>query len=273
MTTSNYHSISKPPSWPSVEFSEKSQLDVPNETALELHSLINLLNIMVLSVQYWEMEEGVSADSRNITEQEIPRIRNWINTRNAYDPQEVLIHCHRLHRAFHQFLEKTAAQPHDREEDPLSHLQDLELMLEMQIQDTEASLAFPDPWRQVKFSEIRARLHQFFKSVEGHAKGRYTVRFTDDPRPKDAAKAYSVSLTVNQSNPDPEAIIRIPGKFLPTLQDLIANSRKYSPIGSDINVDCSNDSENFVFTILDCGHGIKEEELAKVRELRRQGQQ
>ncbi|MBT5902062.1 MAG: ATP-binding protein [Opitutaceae bacterium] len=75
---------------------------------------------------------------------------------------------------------------------------------------------------------------------------------------------YFVDLAV-QSEINEDAVL-IPLVFKDVMRDLIANSRKYSPLGASIIVGLYETSDALKFVVQDTGRGIPEEEIQRVFE-------
>lgn len=151
---------------------------------------------------------------------------------------------------------------------PLLHVDDLLEMMDVQIEDIELMIHHQGDWREIRFEQIQDRLKKFFATMEKHAKGRFFIDFQTVPLPQrqtqNSAKTYSITFTINGNSAAPDTKLSIPTHFLSTIQDLMANARKYSPIGSSVRADLTCEGGEWIFTIVDNGNGIEADELIKV---------
>ncbi len=251
-----------PEDWTSISFGNDHKIIIPNDSIVENHSLVNLISIIGLVVQYWEIDNPSTEHSRNITKKDIPSIRESIRKDSHYSV--ILDLCRPLQKSLKIFFVDAKIQ--GIEEGPLSQLRDLQFLLEMQISELDNILKHPDSWMKVQFSDIVVRLKYFFQAMERNAKGRYRIVFNDATHNQTPAPTtYSIRLNCNNSDSFDQSLL-IPTSFVSTIQDLMANARKYSPIGTMIDANIEEKDGIFTFTILDQGKGIPENELSKVVE-------
>ena len=256
-----------PIGWPRVKFEEGATLRIPDPAVLEHHSLINLLNIIGLTVQCWEMDHPIDETSQQITEKEIPAIVGLI--RDPLQPRFRVIHdqCLQLEVSLHRFISKHQAGDQQQQEEVLNNLLDFALLLKMQIEDLERKWKHPTHWRRVHFYEIEYRMRSLFAAMERYAAGRYKIRFnpplSESENKIDQSSSYTIRLE-SLFGDDSDAQFPIPSQLPATIQDLCANARKYSPIGSTIEASLGVEKQVITFTIQDSGIGIAPDELNKV---------
>jgi len=252
-----HNSITK---WPQVVFNNNSDVAIPNESLVEHHSFVNLLNIIGLTVQYWEMDNVPTETSLQIHTKVIPDIIHWIKRHPDFQPRLFYVECLQLQQSFAQFLRECVSST--EEKSPLSILLDLDMILQRQLEDLKLIVEHSHDWRSVKTADIKRRVNEFLQAIAKNSNGRFAIVF-DGKEEINASKdiSYRVSLTCEGAK---NGDLMIPTPFISTVQDLHANARKYSPVGSIISSTIANRDGFFMFEIQDNGYGIPEDELSKV---------
>jgi len=255
--------ISNPPEgWPGFLFGKNTTLSAVEETMVDFHSLLNLLNIISLSVEYWETDTPPSKLSRKITETEIPEIKQSITGDSHLNLKQIRNKCRDLCRSFRKLQKQLKKTIEDQE--PLFNAHDILFLLETQMDELQSIMKHPTRWKKTQIADVESRLNHFFRAMERNARGRYFINFNPSKSSNNTPhKTYTVDLEIENAG---QKYIHLPTSFVTTIQDLSANARKYSNVGSTIESHLKTQNGFLQFTIRDNGCGIPENEIEKVVE-------
>lgn len=116
----------------------------------------------------------------------------------------------------------------------------------------------PSAWETISADSFRMEFEGFFHALEVNSKGRYRVIYNIAEQEE---RDYLVNFNVKG---DKANRIYMPLILKDVTRDLIANARKYTPPGGQINIGVSMMENHFRFVVEDTGYGIPEDEIEKV---------
>ncbi len=116
----------------------------------------------------------------------------------------------------------------------------------------------PLDWRAYEPEALRAGLVQVLRAIESHARGRLGFAFDGRRR---SPNEYLVELIFD---PGAEERIWLPPVMMDVMRDLLANARKYTEPGGRLALELSQTGGELRLTVSDSGLGIPEDELSKV---------
>lgn len=130
--------------------------------------------------------------------------------------------------------------------------------LDSRIVEWEQRRAKKPMWRLYSTEEISSVLWRFFHTMADFSNGRF--RIVSDPN----TKSSTDYLFLLQFSTDLEGCILMPSVFLEVLRDLLANARKYTPVGGTLRALVENRDDTLEITVEDTGFGIPEQEVLSV---------
>ncbi len=113
-------------------------------------------------------------------------------------------------------------------------------------------------WVDFRLSDLNDNMVNVLSAIELNAKGRYRIVYNVASK---TDNDYLVHLDF--SSPDNKGI-RMPAVFQDVMRDLIANARKYTPAGGEINAGLAEDGETLRFVVTDSGMGIPDDQINQV---------
>lgn len=137
-------------------------------------------------------------------------------------------------------------------------------ILRTRARELLARAAHPERWESYPCQELEADLRRVFAAIEQNAKGRYRILFN-------AARQHPSDYYVDLRIEAPEGVVRMPAVFRDVMRDLVANARKYTPPGGHITLALFEDHDALRFVVEDNGRGIAWDEIPKVVEFGRRG--
>ena len=133
-------------------------------------------------------------------------------------------------------------------------------IIDVRVEELQRRSENPDAWVRASSKHLSISIEQFLAGVEKNARGRYKiVRNIAEQTPID----YQVDLWINSTCGD-EFIM--PPVLLDIFRDLIANARKYTQAGGKISAGLHASMEGVRIVVEDNGVGIPREEMKKVVE-------
>ncbi|MBS0662721.1 MAG: ATP-binding protein [Verrucomicrobia bacterium] len=241
----------------------------PGETTLvEMHSLLNVLNVLhgelcVLGLHLAD-DPDLLAPSLAVCERikaslfdeakTLAFAANVDHDREIVE-QDVAAACARF--------PAQAADPETRES--RSNLANAFRFLAVRALETVRRASAPDQWIALPLDELRADFLDVFAAFEKNSKGRYRIIYNlARQQPND----YYVDFVIESEN---GRSVAMPLLFKDVMRDLIANARKYTPVGGTINVGLYEMGTELRFVVQDTGRGIPPAEIREVVAFGRRG--
>lgn len=230
--------------------------------SLELHSVLNILNVLSLQLGVLGFEEEPLGKMRGVMDA-MDRFAAAIRTQDvdAFSPAAVEDFQNQVWAVFAEIEE---GEGHGERMGDLSDTRELfeEIFDVMNARASELALHRKAPWAYQRFSidELRDDFDRFFSAVEKNSHGRFGIT-RNIARQDDAT--YLIPFEIESDNGDH---IEIPLEFKDVLRDLIANARKYTAPGGIIHAGIHDNGQHITFTVKDNGRGIPEDEIPRVFE-------
>jgi len=116
-------------------------------------------------------------------------------------------------------------------------------------------------WIPHSIDKLSRNFRQFFSAVEKNSHGRYHIIFDATAK---GANDYLVRLDI--SGPGLSHHLLMPAVVQDVFRDLLANARKYTPPGGKITASLHQDYEHLELSVEDNGSGIDPEEIERTVE-------
>jgi len=241
----------------------------PEETSLlEMHSMLNILNVLqgelaVIGLTLAEdadlLKDGLTV-GRELTEALRDR-------RKALQAAAALpSHRARVMAEIERVLQDHA----DRRKSPeiaesLANLESVCAILEVRAHEILARAQHPERWETMRIENLRHNFLEAFAAIEKNSRGRYRIIYNlARQEPTD----YYVRLDFDSID---GKTVFMPPVFQDVMRDLIANARKYTAPGGIIAAGLFEGLRELRFVVHDTGRGIPESELRRVVEFGRRG--
>src|SRR6056297_1949385 len=245
-----------------MEFSEKLNVTEEQINQLEMHSVINVLSVIMaqlqviqLSTNHRELLDGAVQKTEIIIDSARQQNREVFNT-SSFDgfKDEVFTALFNLKKIQPVLSDDTPVNEY------ISIFKDIFDVAAVRISELQSRWNSPDHWQSFTTEEFRADFKKFFHAMEKNSKGSYRIIYNiAEKEEKDYLIQFEV--TGNENNE-----ISLPILLKDVIRDLIANSRKYTPPGGRINIGISQKNDAFRFVVEDNGYGIPPDELPKIVE-------
>lgn len=246
-----------------IEITDPVQLTWEERHQIGLHSFLNLANILSAEVTLLRSDFG-SAEFSLLTES-VERFLQAVKdgTTDWEEFADTLV----LGELFEKELQEGLARHPDLK--PIPEIDQLagnirSILTVLAIRSDEILLRDPTdlspPWESHSVSRLRGNFEAFFAAVGRNSKGRYRItQNVAHRRPED----YLITFGIDGSQPDE---ILMPAIVQDVFRDLIANARKYTPVGGHLAAGLYDNGKELKMVIEDDGRGIPEEDLLRVVE-------
>ncbi len=244
-----------------IEFTRLPELSPKEALLVDLHSLVNLLNVLQGTLEL--LREGLPEllpihDEIAGLGQSLPTL-----AAQGQSPQFDLGLPGRLLKRVEEIFHRTPETPGLAAEDDRdlreSLLRSLEIF-EVRLQEWASRQSPENHWQRFSAEDLEQSLYQVLTAIEKNAQGRYRiVHNIAEQSPKDYQVDFAVTVNGGES-------FLMPAVLQDVLRDLVANARKYTPPGGKITAGIHASPEGVRLVVEDNGVGIPTDELPRVVE-------
>ena len=254
--------------WSEIEILSDPSLQPEQEAVLDLHGLINALNVLhgeltVIGLQLAGDEDYLAAGMAALR----------ALAASLRKPAERLEQLRRIEDYRQQVMrsveEVLSRHQHARQDaevaESLSNLESVFTILRWRAAEMIARADDPRRWNCVPIAELQRNFTEVFSAIEKNSKGRYRIIYNlAQQEPMD----YYVRLDFSCAQGDR---IFVPLVLTDVMRDLIANARKYTAPGGRILCGLYEDERQLRFVVEDTGRGIPAAEIPGVFEFGHRG--
>ena len=252
-----------------IEIVAIPELTDGQDSLMDLHSVLNLLNVIhgELTVMGLEL-----ADDPELMNDGLKRCESM--KADLMNPAASLRHIESLPETKAEIDAIVAATlvrfPQQAElqsvQESVGNIAAVFQIFEVRAREILARKKEPGKWVEMSIDDIQADFQSVFAAMEKHSHGRYRILCN---LAMQESNDYFVDFAVQAD--EGRDTIAMPLIFKDVMRDLIANARKYSPLGSSIIVGLYESSDSLKFVVQDTGRGIPASEIKKVFEYGERG--
>ncbi len=247
-----------------IEITKPSVTDPDRIFELEMHSVLNILNVINAQLQLISM----MTKQPERLEEPIHLTKNLGDAIHKGDREN-------MNPDSLKELKKSVQNTLNRLEQDIPNLRknpdylDYKLIfdqifrvLDMRLEELERRWEDPDRWEVIVPSDYKKELVHFLGVIEQNSSGRYRIVYNIAEQEE---RDYLVHIEIDSR---PSGRIAIPLLLKDSIRDLIANARKYTKPGGKIDIGLLEEDGIIHFVVEDTGRGIPEDEIDKVTEYR-----
>lgn len=246
-----------------LEITEISPLTEKERSLLEMHSVLNVFNVLRGELTLIGLTVAGNPD---LLKESLALVDQMI--RNLSEPgaaltsaQNVDLHAATINGDIEALL---VARPdmrnHPEVVESLGNLVSVFAILRVRAQELLARMKVPGQWVEHAIPALRQNFLDVFSAIEKNSHGRYRIIYNAAfKRPPD----YYVDFKIESVDGER---LWMPPVFQDVMRDLIANARKYTAPGGKIIAALGASAEALFFFIEDTGRGIPAAELRQVVE-------
>lgn len=231
-------------------------LDSSQQSILDMHSLLNILNIIVSELYILQINTFFDNEIKEALE------LNQSFAKDMYIKKARLKRFSMIDDFIKQnisHLEKFKEQlPNDKlevYESSNSNLHSVFGILKTRISEIMNRFDSEERWIPHNISQLMTNFADVFAAIEKNSKGRYKIVYSIEEHDDNS---YLVDLKIQSGDSE---VIYMPPVIQDVFRDLIANARKYTEIGGKISATLINDGDNLTIEVKDTGVGIPDEQI------------
>lgn len=245
---------------PAVEMTTPLELSVEEENLLDMHSVLNVCNVVLFELLNLEHAAGPSPALKE-AQTEVSQVAHRLG-----DPEEAAAAIENI-EGFIGRVESAVEDAVSRFPGLASKVEVIESranlesifdILRVRAREIAARSQDPDAWVVHDIEELRNNFLHVFQAIEKNSKGGYRIVYN-------LAQHEEGDYYVNfQISSEAGSRIRMPAVFQDVMRDLIANARKYTDPGGRIEAALYSGRGSLNFVVEDSGRGIPPEELTRL---------
>ncbi|MCC5842497.1 MAG: sensor histidine kinase [Opitutales bacterium] len=249
-----------------MEITADLPLNINEETLIDLHSILNLMNVATYELMQLEtiLENGAQIEAC------IER-----STRAAemlYDPAEahrlvagVGTHVREIEAALDDAAKRSAPAHPEVYHQHRRNLASIYGILRVRAAEIQARQANPLAWVRHEVGALRRNFVEVLQAIERNSHGAY--RIVNNIAEHEEGR-YFVNFEIDSVLGEH---LHMPAVFQDVMRDLIANARKYTPPGGRILAGLFFGEQDLRFTVSDNGAGMPPAEIADLVQFGRRG--
>jgi len=231
--------------------------------SLEMHSVINILSVISGQLQLIQME----TDHGDLINPAVEKCKTLAASCSSKDQQSLTLESLREFKAsvFSALDELEHRNPKLNDGTSIStHRENLENIFnvfDVRMMELLHRWESPGAWESFNVNSFLSDFKKFFYAMEKNSNGRYKIIYNiADQEEKDYLVHFAINSDAGKNR------IYLPLMLKDVIRDLIANARKYTPPGGEINIGISQKNHLFKFVIEDNGFGIPKDEIPSLVE-------
>ena len=245
-----------------MEITNKVNVTESQVNELEMHSLINIISVINSHIQIIQYETGYEVLFEPLID-DLMALADACREKNIdqFNNQTVAQFKRDLFAKLDQLEENVNSGNLKSEETTYKSIfNEIFRVLNARVEEFITRWENPGKWEAHDIVAFKKDFNSFFYTMEKNSKGRYRIIFNIAEQEE---KDYLVQFAINS---DCENTIYIPIVLKDVIRDLIANARKYTPPGGEINIGLSQKEGMFRFVVEDSGYGIPKDEIERIVE-------
>ncbi len=230
---------------------------------LEMHSVINILSVISGQLQLIQME----TDGQEFIQPVLEMGKKLAACCSTKDKNGLTLESLREFReSVFSALDELENKNHHRENGSFlsehrENLTNIFNVFDVRMMELLHRWESPGAWESFNPKSFISDFKKFFYAMEKNSNGRYKIIYNVADQDE---KDYLVNFAIDSDVKDNR--IYLPLILKDVIRDLIANARKYTPRGGEINIGISQKNHTFRFVIEDNGFGIPKDEIPDVIE-------
>ncbi|MFP4409151.1 MAG: ATP-binding protein [Spirochaetaceae bacterium] len=245
---------------PAVELTAPLELSVEEENLLDMHSVLNVCNVVLFELVNLEQMAAPSEALKDAQRQVSNVARQLGDSEHASAAIENIERfIGHVESAVEEAVSRVPGLASKEEVvESRANLESIFDILRVRAREISARSKNPDAWVVHNIEELRNNFLHLFRAIEKNSKGGYRIVYN-------LAQHEDGDYYVNfQVSSEAGPIIRMPAIFQDVMRDLIANARKYTDPGGRIEAALYSGGGSLNFVVEDSGRGIPPEELTEL---------
>jgi len=244
-----------------IEVKHRPLLNQGQERFLDLHSVLNVLNIIKMQLDILVMVHPAAQEPLKDLIYPLRAMLDKLGDDEDIEP--LLDFAQELSKPLAETLQALVNEATDPEieehcVDTANTLKAIFQVLCDRVCELKRRLDCPDPWTEMPIKDLKGMFTDIFDAVEKNANGRYFICYDSEHQ---SPRHYCVDLKFEAHK---EKKFLMPERLVDVLRDLTLNARKYTDPGGTISLRVNQDAKQLSCCIEDSGMGIPGAELGQV---------
>ncbi len=244
-----------------IEITDIPALDPGERALLDMHSLLNVFNVLRGEIALIGLELGDDteflSDSLMICDKLIADLRSPVASVGA--ARDIELHIQGIQRQIGSAVAKHDAGNRKPEvNESLANLESVYSVLRVRAREILARVTAAGDWIEFSVDGLKSDFLAVFAAIEKNSHGRYRILYN---MALQRELDYYVDFKI-ESVDAPR--LWMPAVFQDVMRDLIANARKYTAPGGRITAALHAGHDALRFRVEDTGRGIPDDEIREV---------
>ncbi|MFO8042635.1 MAG: ATP-binding protein [Alkalispirochaeta sp.] len=249
-----------------MEITHHLNVSIEEETLLDMHSVLNVLNIIVLELLNLAEEVGDAPELHALHDETVDAAELLRDPQHAEQTvQQVDDFIRKLSSTIEGVVERTGAHEQPRVTEIRANLESIFTILRVRAREIVARHRDPNAWVEHDVAELRNNFTSVLQAIERNSHGGYRIVYNVAEHED---HDYLVHFEITSAG---TSTITMPAIFQDVMRDLLANARKYTHPGGKISAGLYNSGSELRYLVQDSGVGIPEAELETILEFGHRG--
>lgn len=242
-----------------VEITHVDPLTEEQKTSLDLHSFLNIFNVLAGELQYI----GILLEKENFLRNSIEICRSLKtalsdNSDVKMDPVDIENVENAIITEINHLLVNHPKSGDYEIAESITNIHSIFNVMQVRVHELLARKKASDKWIKISIDNMIQRYVDMLTAIEKNSKGRYKIVYRPDEKTE---KDYLVQFKFENGE---KSFITLPMSIQDVMGDLIANARKYTKPGGQIKTEIIEDDFKLRLCVKDTGIGIPADEIEKV---------
>ncbi|MFW5695313.1 MAG: ATP-binding protein [Alkalispirochaeta sp.] len=239
-----------------MEITHDLNVSIEEETLLDMHSVLNVLNIVIMELHNLADEVGESPQLHSLHDRTVEtadRLRDPEYAATTVEHVDQFIK--EVTAVIQQDVERAGAQDRKQVQEIRANLESIFTILRVRAREIMARHRDPDAWVHHNVNQLRSNFTSVLQAIERNSHGGYRIVYNVAEH-EDGNYLVHFGITTAAGS-----TVGMPAIFQDVMRDLLANARKYTPPGGEITAGLYNSGSELRYIVQDTGIGIPAEEI------------
>lgn len=242
-----------------MEITHDLNVSIEEATLLDMHSVLNVFNIIVLELFNLAEEVGGAPDLHALHDETVAAAELLRDPQHAEKTvQQVDEFIQKLSSTIQEVVERCEAQERPSVVEIRANLESIFTILRVRAREIVARHRDPNAWVEHDVEQLRDNFTSVLQAIERNSHGGYRIVYNVAEHEE---HDYLVHFEITSAA---KSTITMPAIFQDVMRDLLANARKYTRPGGKISAGLYNSGSELRYLVQDSGVGIPESELGAI---------
>ena len=242
-----------------MEITKSIEFSIEEKSLIDMHSVFNLMNVIIYELITLSPKLGDPKVLNDLHQSVISIVEQLKAPNEAHQQVE---NVNEFIYDFRKTVSKVVFDAGKGEErgviESLSNIYSIFDILEVRAREISARKKDPDAWVRHDIRQLKSNFFNVFDAIEKNSKGKYRIVYNPaEQGPGDYLIHFEIASVHGK-------YIWMPAVFQDVMRDLLANARKYTDSGGNIQSGLYESESSLRFIVRDTGIGIPIEEIETI---------